>query len=74
MCVLLCQGLKVLYQHAGFTLSQSEGNAIAYKCQRWHSLKAEIGAGTHVHDYEEADSQLGLLRAGASAHEQAASH
>lgn len=30
--------------------------------------------GTDVHHHEEADSQLGLLRAGAAAHEQAASH
>ena len=33
-----------------------------------------VVVGSHVHHHEEADAQFGLPRAGAAAHEQAASH
>ena len=39
-----------------------------------HADTHDYAVGAHVHNHEEADTQLGLPGAGAAAHEQAASH
>lgn len=49
--------------------------AIAYGMQSiLASRDRDYAVGSHVHNHEEADAELGLLGAGAPAHEQTASY